>query len=37
MLDAFIDNLVVKSTLEEASHSIGFDIGKMIQEMEMAN
>jgi [acyl-carrier-protein] S-malonyltransferase len=32
MLDAFIDNLVVKSTLEEASHSIGFDIGKMIQE-----
>lgn len=32
MLDAFIDNVVVQSTLEEASQSIGFDIGKMIQE-----
>ena len=32
MLDAFIDNVVVNSTLEEESQAIGFDIGQMIQE-----
>jgi len=32
MLNAFGDNLVVKSTLEESSAAIGFDIGQMIHD-----